>query len=690
MKGRLSWLDVRATVNECRCLVGAHIKNIYSTSKKALYIKFHNKKSLYIDPPGRFHLTKTAHKAWVLMPMAVSLRKTVSNARVEGVSQAGFDRVACIHLSTSRGKMKLVVEMYAGGNVILLDESQIIVNLLRPVVDMGTIKGAPYVINAPDLELTLERYRSIEEENLKRKVSTFLSLAGYIADDIVEEMKREGVEEEKGFEEFFERVKGRLESVGGYGVVLYDGKTAVSFEAWKPASLPKGGKEFGTFGDAVDAAFEAPKETESKAEKKKRRMKESQERSLREKMEEARGLREKAEKLQGQIKVAEEAVEVARQAMESGISEEEFRRFREESVREGNEAAFVLVGADFGKKHVDLLVDGVVVRVDMGKRIYEEVNGLYGRARRMEEKALRAREALDSTNKALGRKKIVYEKVERREFWFEKFNWFITRTRELVVGGKDAKQNEQVVKKYLGETDTYFHAEMAGASSVVLKGRGSEEGRAAAAAMAMCLSKAWESNVVVPVFSVKGSQVNRAAPSGEHLKTGSFMIEGKKEFHYPHRMEYGFTLMYLTPKEVRSLDVTEKEGKGDLENIRERVGEIEMGGAEENNEVEDEGSEFEGETTDGEEKCVLAMCGPYEYIDGPKYRILPGTSKQGLMIKELLALALEEAAPENKRYVASIAEREMQRVLIPKSRLAHAEIKKRGSHSVFARKTKKK
>jgi len=43
-----------------------------------------------------------------------------------------------------------------------------------------------------------------------------------------------------------------------------------------------------------------------------------------------------------------------------------------------------------------------------------------------------------------------------RVFWFEKFNWFVSSENYLVLGGRDAQQNELLVKKYLnpGELTT--------------------------------------------------------------------------------------------------------------------------------------------------------------------------------------------------------------------------------------------
>jgi Predicted RNA-binding protein homologous to eukaryotic snRNP len=39
--------------------------------------------------------------------------------------------------------------------------------------------------------------------------------------------------------------------------------------------------------------------------------------------------------------------------------------------------------------------------------------------------------------------------VAKKTYWFEKFYWFITSENYLVICGRDAQQNEAIVKKYL-------------------------------------------------------------------------------------------------------------------------------------------------------------------------------------------------------------------------------------------------
>ena len=88
----------------------------------------------------------------------------------------------------------------------------------------------------------------------------------------------------------------------------------------------------------------------------------------------------------------------------------------------------------------------------------------------------------------------------RKVFWFEKFSWFVTSENYLVIGGKDAQQNESLVKKYMDKGDLFFHCELHGAAVMILKNpsRGVvppmsiEE----CATFEVCHSPSWTNNVL--------------------------------------------------------------------------------------------------------------------------------------------------------------------------------------------------
>jgi len=686
MKGRLSWLDIRAGVNDAQSLIGAHVKNIYSTSKKALLVKFSNKQKLLIDPPSKLHITSREHEKINPTPNATFLRKALDNARVERIWQLGFDRVAAIRLGTAEGPVFLVIEMYANGNIILTDKNMKIANLLRPVEHLGMQKEETYLINEPPLELNIERLDYVLGETLKKKISNFLSLSGSVVEDVISRMEKEFSEKlgtktpltleelgekraktpekfEKVFSEFFREIYEQLIGVGAYGCVRYEGKRAVSFTPWKEMRRAEEGaeKEFSSFGQALDAAFTAPEIEETPAEKKQRKIRESQKRSLEEKQREVEELRKDAEALEANQEAVLEVIQTMESATKAGITREEFMRFKKESESESKVAKMVLE-ADFAKKQVVFMVDGRKVQLSYDRSLFEQINRKFQQAKKIEEKAVRAKVLFEESvqrNEEKEKKPVKVEKIERPTHWFEKFHWFVTKDGSLVIGGRDAKQNEILIRKHLKDTDYYFHADVQGGSSVIVGEDASEETKQVASCVALCMSKAWEGNVVVPVFCVRGEQVSKTAPAGEYLKQGSFMISGKKEFYHPYRLEYGFGILYKRA----GVPVVMSENSRRIEGL--------------------------SSEPCGDAEYAMAHAGPYKYVEGSKYRILPGACKKGMIIKELLSLA-EQDTPEMMKCIRNISLREMELVVPGSSKLAQAEIVKRGDMSLFSKKGRKK
>jgi predicted ribosome quality control (RQC) complex YloA/Tae2 family protein len=57
----------------------------------------------------------------------------------------------------------------------------------------------------------------------------------------------------------------------------------------------------------------------------------------------------------------------------------------------------------------------------------------------------------------------------RKPHWFEKFHWFVTSENQLVLSGRDAQQNELLVKRYLRKDDLYVHADLHGAATTIVR-----------------------------------------------------------------------------------------------------------------------------------------------------------------------------------------------------------------------------
>ncbi|KAL9113929.1 MAG: hypothetical protein Q9227_002063 [Pyrenula ochraceoflavens] len=139
----------------------------------------------------------------------------------------------------------------------------------------------------------------------------------------------------------------------------------------------------------------------------------------------------------------------------------------------------------------------------------------------------------------------------RKQMWFEKFIFFISSDGYLVLGGKDAQQNELLYRRYLKKGDVYVHADLQGASSVIVKNMVSTPDApippstlSQAGTLSVCTSSAWDSKAVMAAWWVESDQVSKTAPTGEYLTTGGFMIRGKKNFLPPSQLLLGLGVMF--------------------------------------------------------------------------------------------------------------------------------------------------
>lgn len=209
-------------------------------------------------------------------------------------------------------------------------------------------------------------------------------------------------------------------------------------------------------------------------------------------------------------------------------------------------------------------IPAMIVDIDLGLTAYGNATRYYDQKKTAAQKEHRT---IESSAKALkNAEKRTQEHLKevrtisniskaRKVFWFEKFYWFISSENYLVIGGRDQQQNELIVKRYLRTNDVYVHADIQGASSIVIRNPftgNSDDPQAAippktlleAGAMAISYSVAWDAKVTTSAYWVRSDQVSKTAPTGEYLETGSFMIRGKKNFLPPCHLILGLTLMF--------------------------------------------------------------------------------------------------------------------------------------------------
>ena len=188
------------------------------------------------------------------------------------------------------------------------------------------------------------------------------------------------------------------------------------------------------------------------------------------------------------------------------------------------------------------------VSIDPNKSAYDNATVYFDEAKKMKSKSEEAVKQIEKTKKEitdLERKEVAKATAEEKKSvqasaqpatkkeWYHVYHWFMTSDGFLVIGGKSAGQNEEVVKKHLTAEDMFFHADIKGGSVVVLKnGKNAPDSSIEQAAQfAACNSNAWKVGyATIDVYSAPKDQVSKSPPPGEYLEKGSFFISGTKRY----------------------------------------------------------------------------------------------------------------------------------------------------------------
>jgi len=185
------------------------------------------------------------------------------------------------------------------------------------------------------------------------------------------------------------------------------------------------------------------------------------------------------------------------------------------------------------------------VEINLDKSPEENAEVYYRKAKNSKMKISGAEQIVQQTEKEIQtllskREKLEVEiekkipkviEVVKKE-WYEKFHWFFTSSGLLAIGGRDATQNEILIKKHVEIKDIVFHTELPGSPFFLLKegrDKGDDKDKEEVSIATASYSRAWGSGRhAADVFWVKPEQVTKDANTGEYLSKGSFMVRGKK------------------------------------------------------------------------------------------------------------------------------------------------------------------
>ncbi|MBI4896568.1 MAG: NFACT family protein [Candidatus Aenigmarchaeota archaeon] len=510
---QMTSLEILKMVEEIQCLVGGSLENIYHDPERdTLRLKVsvpHKGISQLVLGSGFLYMTEKP--VGENTPFAQQLRKHLRDQRILSIEQVRFDRVVKIKTASAT----LVCELFQKANFILLDANQHILTALefhrwkdRAIIPKQLYQSPP----SHDIRNKEEFHTLL---HIDKKVVAILASAGFgrIAEDM---LARAAIDKETTGNTLTETQHKKL----------FEAMHEILVQSVKPVLV----KIDSEIIDALpypsvysDAQFEE-KDTWSAA--------------------------------LDQLYESGEVVELTR---DERVALHQQKTFEEFTIKRANlEKTIEFIRAHYAdvkeqlaqaSKHKPFEFDagfGAVAfrsNLNLEKNIgqlYDKIKALKKKEEHVERTL--TKRALDETQTQHGRP---FVKIQKQWFW--KYRYFITSDGFLAVGGKDAQTNETLIKKHVTEYDLVFHAEIHGAPFVVLYAKKEKEltdtALEEAAQFAASYSKAWALGLgAVDVYWIKPQQVVKSAPTGQHLTTGSFVIEGKKNYYKQTQlgMAFGF------------------------------------------------------------------------------------------------------------------------------------------------------
>ena len=591
-KKEFTSFDITAATHELKATIAeSRVNNIYQLGEKTLIFKLHKINlppiRLVVEAGRRLHSTVYAQESPAVPPaFCMSLRKYLRGAWVVGIEQFEFERIVTVTFRTKEGLLKLVVELFGEGNVILTNEKNMIWQalLFKRMRDRNILRNEvlvfpppsgknPYKVSLPEL---IEALKNAGEAEVVRTTARLLGIGGVYAEEV---LLRAGVDKAKPCKNLTDaEVKGIFDALQSLlskisagtlepSIILDEDENFLDvvplklkrYEGFKTQS-------YGTFNQALDEFYLRVTTAESalasvevdklkqEAERLKRVVAE-QEKSIHE--DEAKAERDK---LIGDTVYAHfnELQTFQDKLLNANMAGKDWNIVINEALaakKTGSIPEVYIESFDGRNLALNFCMDNFQFSINLRHSLFENANEYYERGKKAKQKSVGALAALGDSKKKLAKienelseaeelkslkpaeimEALSKRKLEREnKEWYEKFRWFTSSDGFLVVAGKDTVSNEVLVKKYTAQEDAVFHAEISGAPFVVVKAEGktiSEQTLHEAGEFAVSFSRAWRENAgSADVYWVKQDQLSKSGPSGESVPHGAFAVVGKRNW----------------------------------------------------------------------------------------------------------------------------------------------------------------
>lgn len=535
----MSGVDLRALVAEAAVRLPLWVGKIYQFDAKTLGIRLNGedraKYQLLVETGRRAHFTAEFPVPPKNPPsFAMLLRKHLEGGKVLGIRQFGIERTVCIDVGKRDTTYRLIFELFDEGNAVLCDEGYTIVKPLwhHRFKTREVVPGAVYTFDGTDCStLTPDGFGAMlagSDRDIVRTLAVGCMLGGAYAEEVC---RMAGVDKSAAaadvdaaairasFDRLMADVAGSREPVitgsGCWPVVL--GGEVVR-------------ERFATFSEALDAFYPKTAGEKEKAAAEKPRL--SQDEVIRRRQAEAiKGFEKKIETNGRVVEVLYENYAPVAGIIATLDAASKNRSWQEiEQILKGNRenaAAKMIRAVHPAEAAVEVDLAGERVKVYVHETIEQNIGRYYDQIKKFKKKKAGALAAMERTVPEKPRRKQNLALQKKR--WYHRFRWFTTTDGVLVIGGRDASQNEDLVKKYMEGKDLFVHADVHGGSVVIVKGTTVHLDEVAQ--FAASYSNAWKAgHFTADVYAARPDQVSKTPESGEYVARGAFIVRGERQY----------------------------------------------------------------------------------------------------------------------------------------------------------------
>lgn len=582
MKIKFTNLDIFTEVKNLQKFLDYRLINIFELSSKIFILKLTNKiEKVFIKLVSgfRFHTIDDKPVDCKQMPntFVQKMRKHMNNKRLIAITQYGLDRIVDFQFGENEYAYHIILEIYSTGNVILTDHEYKILSLQR------RYKSDELDISVGQI-YPKEKFKQINVETVG---PNFLKV--FPSTDLEELLKNyqnldsiinKGYRIKQSYSPFSQKVEGEQE---------YDDFDLMLREFYKDFddNQSKSTKKSLNKKNKKDNKYERAKKDLTKRTK-------TLEKKLNRNEDIGQWIYENAEKIQP---IMDKIKGMNKNHIDDYVS------------------SLSQFDMKYNKKTNILIIDGR--ELDCSVSVYANGDKYFTNKKKINVKyqktiseGVKAVEKLKVQEKKKVEKELSFD-YEEKSFWFQNFNWYMTEG-FIIICGKTASQNEELVKKYMNKNNIYLHGNFDRSPSAIVKEFPESSVQKEpplnvllrAGDFLVCMSHNWKANRVENSYYVNSDQVSKTAPSGEYINKGSFMVRGKKKFLPESRLELGIGVLFIQSSDQEGPKFVPNPSKED---------------------------KF---------KSCIPICGPYIDMKN-KYKFVvklkPGRQKQGKIINGILS-----------------------------------------------------